>query len=147
MGIVGGDTGVKIAVTPVLIGANKKHLNTGLPPFDMQGDDIGLGDSARVDALGGLHLRHGANTVAQAGGFLKLHRVGRCRHLFGQCFLNLRGFPRQKPLGIAHRLGIVRFRYATHTGRGAAFDLILQTGPRARVKHTVRTITQQKHPL
>ena len=45
------DPRIEILVSPVLIGADKKHLNAGLPAIHIQANHIRLSHAARVDAL------------------------------------------------------------------------------------------------
>jgi len=102
---------VKELIRPsrVLMGANKEHLNTGLPTFHMQTDHIALADSAWIDALRGLDLGHGADAVAQTGSYLKFHRVRRRLHLFCEALLHPRILALKESLGVIHQGGVILF--------------------------------------
>jgi hypothetical protein len=80
--------GVVILVAPVLVRADEEHLHAGLPALHVERDDIGLPHAARVDALRRLHVGQRADTVAQRGGALELHRLGGLGHLRGELRLN-----------------------------------------------------------
>jgi len=69
------------AVAPVLPGAEEEHLDAGLSALLMDGEDVGLLDRLRVDALVRLHVRQRGETVAVAGGGLEIETVGGGLHL------------------------------------------------------------------
>ena len=113
----------------------------------MQRDHIGLVHGAGVDTLGGLHLRHRLDPVAQSGGALVFHRLGGLGHLRRQLFLNLGRAAGKIAFGIADLCCIVGAADLAHAGGGAPLDLELQTGARAALEHGVRAIAQLKHAL
>ena len=44
-------TGIEVAIAPVLIGTDEKHLHTSLPALHMKRHDIRLSDARRVHRL------------------------------------------------------------------------------------------------
>ena len=88
MGMIGTDARIKIAVSPILVCTNEKYLNAGLPPFDMQRDNIRFADRARIDTLVRLHLGHSANAITQCCGAFELHCFTGLRHFRCKAFLN-----------------------------------------------------------
>ena len=64
-----------------------------------------------------------------------------------EALTQLIGFPREEILRVPNQLIIFLKRDLTRTGRGAAFNLMEHTGPRARFINTVRAITQTKSAL
>ena len=138
---------IEVAIAPVLARADEKHLHAGLPLVEMQGDHIGLGHRARVDALRGLHLRQRLDPVAQSCGALEFHRLRGLCHLRRELFLDLGRAPREIPLGVAHLRGIVGLGDLADAGGRAALDLVLQAGARAALEHGVGAVAQLEHPL
>ena len=62
------------AVAPVLPGAEEEHLDAGLAALLMDGEDVGLVDRLRVDALVGLDVGERGEAVAVARGGLEIER-------------------------------------------------------------------------
>ena len=87
-GNIRADPRVEVLIAPVLIGANKEHLNTGLPPLHVQTDDVRLRDPARVNALYRLYVRERLDPVPQSCCALKLHVITGSLHLSCERFLN-----------------------------------------------------------
>ena len=141
------DPWVIIVVAPILVGPEDIHLHTGLPALHMQGHDIRLRSALRVDALRRLHACQRLDPVAQGSGAFKLHRLARGGHLARQRLLHALGPPLQEPPGVGDAGGIGLFRDQPDAGPGTPLDLILQAGPRARLKIAVAAIAQKERPL
>ena len=69
------------AVAPVLAGAEEEHLDADLPALLMDGEDVGLLDALRVDALVALHMRQRRQPVAIDRGPLEIEIFGGLLHL------------------------------------------------------------------
>ena len=67
-------------VAPVLTGPEEEDLDTGFAAILGDGDDIGLLHPVGIDALIGGHGRNRADPVAQLGGGLEIHCLGRLAH-------------------------------------------------------------------
>ena len=65
------------AVAPVLTGAEEEHLDAELPGLFGDGENIGLLDAARIDALRALDGGERGDAVAQPRGALEFERFGR----------------------------------------------------------------------
>ena len=58
------------AVTPVMAGAEEKHLNAGLARVLMGGEQVGLFEGLWIDALMGLNMAQRRQAIAEARGTL-----------------------------------------------------------------------------
>ena len=83
-------------IAEVLSGAKKEHLHARLPTLFFNGNDIGFGYIARVDAAILLHISQGANAVARGGSGFKIRRFAGRLHFFQQRILHLSAFAVQK---------------------------------------------------
>ena len=95
------------AVTPVLSGAEKEHLDAGESAVLIGRKHIGLIDAAQVDALLRLDRRQRRETIAKHRGALEVERVGSLLHLGGQLLAHRVTAPGQKRPCFRHQLGIV----------------------------------------
>ncbi len=75
----GVERGVRLrevgAVAPVLAGAEEEHLDAALAALLVDGEDVGLLDGPRVDALVALHMAERGQPVAIDGGALEIERL------------------------------------------------------------------------
>ena len=95
----------------------------------------------------GLDGGEGADAVAVAGGGLEVEGVAGRHHDFGVAGLDVAGAAGQKGAGLLHLGGVVGGGGTADAGRGAALDLILKAGPRARGKHAVGAGAQHEAAL
>src|SRR6185437_8729123 len=121
-------------VAPVLAGPEEKHLDAGLAALIERGEDIGIGEGRRIDALVELDMAHGANAIAQSRGGFIVERRGGLVHLLDQTVLYRAALARQEQLGLMDQLGIALLVDAADTGRTATLDLEQKTRPRARLE-------------
>ena len=135
------------AVAPILSGAEEEDLDTGMAAFAVQGEQVGLVEGGRVHALRRLDMAHRLQPVAQPGGGLEVHGVGRLGHLGLDVFLHHLAFAVEEVFGFLHQLVIAGQVDAVHAGRAATLDLEQQAGPGAAFEHRIRTGAQQEGAL
>ena len=134
-------------IAPVLAVAEKEDLNAGLPAFLRDGEDIGLLDAARVDALMRLDMRERPQTVAVFRGALELELLRGLLHERVQLPLHGVGLAGQKGARFFDELPVVLKLDLPRAGRGAALDLKEEAGPRAAVVDVVGTGAQEERSL
>ncbi len=113
----------------------------------MQREDIGLGDSARIDPLLALDRGQSGNAVAQPRRALEFELFGGSIHFFGQTLAHRAGFSGQKIAGLARQLGVIFRRDFAGAGAGAALDLVQQAGPAAVVVKGIFAGAQEEGAL
>src|SRR5262249_42820950 len=113
----------------------------------MDGEDVGLLDAARIDALMGLHRRKRGETVAVDGGALELERRGSLLHLRCQPILHGLALAREEGVGFAHELAVIGKIDLASARAGAALDLVEETGPRAALEERARARPHPKAPF
>ena len=135
------------AVAPVLVGAEEEHLDAELPRLLGDGEHVGLGNRARIDALLALDRGERADAVAQAGRALEIERRGRLAHRLAKAVLDRAAAAGEEIARFAHQFRVVVKRDFAGARRRAALDLVEQAGPGAVGVKTVRAGAQEKRPL
>ena len=105
----------------------------------MDGEDVGLLDALRVDALVALHMRQRREPVAVDRGALEievLRRPAASRAEISVFTFWLR--PDRKSFASLDQFGIVVGADLAGAGAGAALDLVEQAGPRAALEDASR---------
>src|SRR5262249_30083427 len=97
----------------------------------------GLVEAGDVDRLMRLDVGQRADAVAQARGRLELERAAPGLHLRPQALLDLAAASGEELARLADELRVALGVDAADAGAGAALDLILQAGPRARREDVV----------
>ena len=92
-------------------------MHAGLPALGVGGEKIGFGEAAGIDALGGLHLMHGAHPVAQSRRLLEIQRLGSRFHILDKAFLDRAAFAGEKKFGFVNQRAISRFIDPPDAGR------------------------------
>ena len=125
------------AVAPVLAVAEKENLDAGLAAFLRDGENIGLLDAARVDALMRLNMRQRPQAVAIFRGALELQLLRRVLHHRIQFPLYGVSLAGQKGGRFLNELLVVLQFDLARAGRSASLDLKEETGPRAALVDVV----------
>src|SRR5208337_4914958 len=135
------------AIAPVLAGAIENRLDAELPGFLVQGEDIGLLDAARINALLALNGGESRNAVAQPRRAFEFEFFGRLVHLPGEPFAHRARFAGEEITRLARQLLVIFRRDLAGAGTGAALDLEQQAGPAAVVVIGIFAGAQQEGAL
>ena len=84
------------AVAPVLPGAEEEDLDDRLAALLVAGEEIGLLEGPRIDALRALDMGEGREAVAIDGGGLEIEPLGRLLHLARHLLANRLASSRQE---------------------------------------------------
>ncbi len=136
------------AVAVVAAASEKEDLDAGGAAVGVRRDHVGVVDHAlHVDVLMRLDGGQRAYPVAVARRGLEIQPLRSFGHGVGEFGLDVAAAPRQEGAGLVHLGLILRRTDAADAGRGAALDLVLQAGPRARGEHRVGAVAQQERAL
>ncbi len=113
----------------------------------VDGEDVGLLDALRVDALVALHMRQRRQPVAIDRGALEIEVFGGLLHLPGNLGLHLLAAAGEEILRLLDEFGIVRRRDLAGARARAALDLVEQAGPRAALEDRIGAGAEQERPL
>ncbi len=141
---VAGEIG---AIAEILAGAQEEHLHADLSALGVDGEDVGLVDRRQGDRLMRLDVGQRADTVAQHRGAFELEVDRGLLHALRQCLLDLAVAAAQEAAHLVDDAVVLGLVDAADARRGAALDLELQAGPRARREHAVRARTQREGAL
>ncbi len=131
-------------VAPVLAGPEEEHLHAGLPAFLMDGEDVRLLHVVGIDALMGLDVRQGGQSVPVDRGALEVERFGGLFHLLGQFLFHQLAAAGKEGLGFGNKTRIVFWRDFAGAGACAALDLVEQAGTCAVLVVAVGAVPDQK---
>ena len=135
------------AVAPVLTGAEEEHLHAGVAAVLVHGEDVGLLDVARIDALMRLNRRQRGEAVAEDRRVLEVERLRRLVHGLRQFLLHRAAVAGEEFVGLAHELGIAGKIDLARARRRAALDLVQKARPRTALEERVRAGAQQERAL
>jgi len=142
-----GVDGEEAAMAPVLAAANEEGLDAHCATLLRQCENVGVAKAFSIDRLAALNEGQRLEAIADDGGLLEIHRIGRSLHRGAELLLHLGRLATQEILRVADQFGIALRVDAIDAGGRAALDLIEQAGARAIGEEAVGAGAEQKELL